>query len=110
MYEMEGPCPASPHQASQLACRCRVPPAGARHPREGPVARLLPRSRRRPGWCPFPTVKAFLLPPRTPRKALRSIISGHFGYPRGIHRARAVIRVWRRLSTGLFTARPQLPV
>ena len=28
-----------------------------------------------PGWCPFPAVKAFLLPPRAPRKALRPAIS-----------------------------------
>lgn len=28
-----------------------------------------------PRWCPFPTVRAFLLPPRTPRKSLRSIIT-----------------------------------
>jgi hypothetical protein len=108
MYEMEGPCPASPHQAGQLAGlpvpraarRCQVPARGAGRPAP-------PTFPGRPGWCPFPTVKAFLQPPRTPRKALRSIISGHFRYPRGIHRTRAVIRVWRRLSTGLFTARPQ---
>ena len=28
-----------------------------------------------PGWCPFPAVKALLLPPRAPRKALRPAIS-----------------------------------
>jgi hypothetical protein len=53
MYEMEGPCPASPHQADQLAGRRRAPPAGARHPREGPVSRLLPRSRVAPGGTRF---------------------------------------------------------
>ena len=36
MYEMEGPCPASPRQAGQLAglARHRAPPAGAGYPRE----------------------------------------------------------------------------
>ena len=54
MYEMEGPCPASPHQVSQLvACRRRAPPAGARYPREGLVSRLLPRSRVAPGGARF---------------------------------------------------------
>ncbi len=108
MYEMEGPCPASPHQVGQLAGlpapraarRCQAPARGAGRPAP-------PTFPGRPRWCPFPTVKAFLQPPRTPRKAPRSIISGHFRYPRGIHRTRAVIRVWWRLSTGLFTAHPQ---
>jgi hypothetical protein len=55
MYEMEGPCPASPHRlASCLALPHSAPPAGARYPYEGPVSRLLPRSRGRPRWCPFP--------------------------------------------------------
>ena len=31
-----------------------------------------------------------------------------FRYPHNIDRTRAVIRIWRRLSTGLFTARPQV--
>ena len=62
---------ATPDPASCLACWRRVPPAGARRPCKGPVSRLLPRSRVAPGWCPFPTVKAFLLPPRTRRKSLK---------------------------------------
>jgi hypothetical protein len=33
-------------------CWRRAPPAGARHPREGPVSRLLPRSRGRPQVMP----------------------------------------------------------
>ena len=54
MYEMEGPCPASPRRLASclvFAAR-RAPPAGARYPREGPVSRLLPRSRRRPRVVP----------------------------------------------------------
>ena len=101
--------PRRTRPASWLAGAARRPPVpGTRARGRSPGSSHVPGVA--PGWCPFPTVKAFLLPPRTPRKALRSIISGHFGYPRGIHRTRAVIRIWRRLSTGLFTARPQLPV
>ena len=33
---------------------------------------------------------------------------GFFRYPHGIHKRQAVIRAWRWLSTGLFTARPQV--
>ena len=54
MYEMEGPRPASPRRLASclvFAAR-RAPPAGARYPREGPVSRLLPRSRRRPRVVP----------------------------------------------------------
>jgi len=53
MYEMEGPRPASPHRlASCLALPHGAPPAGARYPYEGPVSRLLPRSRGRPQVVP----------------------------------------------------------
>ena len=49
MYEMGAlPSLAAPGPASCLACWRRAPPAGARHPCEGPVPRLLPRSRGRP--------------------------------------------------------------
>ena len=60
MYEMEGPCPASPRQAGQLAgfADARAPPAGARYPREWPVSRLLPRSRRRPRVVPVSSGKS----------------------------------------------------
>jgi hypothetical protein len=52
MYEMEGPCPASPHQlASRLALP--APLAGARYPWGKPVSRLLSRSRVAPGGTRF---------------------------------------------------------
>ena len=54
MYEMEGPYPASPRRLASclvFAAR-RAPPAGASYPREWPVSRLLPRSRRRPRVVP----------------------------------------------------------
>ena len=60
-----------------------------------------------PGWCPFPAVKAFLLPPRAPRKALRPAISCFSAIHGRIHRKQAVIRISQRLSTGLLTACPQ---
>jgi hypothetical protein len=47
--------PARPRRAGwpvARPCRRRVPPAGARYPREGPVSRLLPRSRGRPQVVP----------------------------------------------------------
>ena len=75
MYEMGGLAQPRRARSGQLPSWRRAPPAGARHPCEGPVSRLLPRSRVAPRWSPFPTVKAFLLPPRTPRKSLKSIIS-----------------------------------
>ena len=54
MYEMEGPCPAAPSRLASclVFAERRAPPAGARYPREGPVSRLLPRSRRRPRVVP----------------------------------------------------------
>jgi len=55
MYEMEGPCPASP--APRAARRCQVPVRRAGFPAP-PTFPGWP-----PGRCPFPTVKAFLLPP-----------------------------------------------
>ena len=68
MYEMEGPCPASPRQAGLAGAARRPPGPGTRARR--PVSRLLPRPGASPRWCPFPTVKTLLLPPRTPRKGL----------------------------------------
>ena len=101
MYEMEGPCPASPRQAGQLpglAGAARRPPtpgtyAGGRSPR------FLPRSRGRPQVVPVSNGEVFLLPPLA---WAQGPVVNHFGFfrdPRGIHRTRAVIRIWRRLST-----------
>ena len=109
MYEMEGPCPASPRQAGQLAglagAARRPPGPGTRARGRSPGSSHVPGVA--PGWCPFPTVKALLLPPRAPRKALRPAISCFSAIHEGIHRKQAVIRISQRLSTGLFTACPQ---
>jgi len=65
MYEMEGPCPASLRRltgcpaslAPRAARRCQVPVRRTGFPAP-PTFPGWP-----PGWYPFPTVKAFLLPP-----------------------------------------------
>ena len=54
------------------------PPAGAAHPPEPPVSRRLPRPGVASGWCPFPTVKTFLLSRWEARKVRREFISGFF--------------------------------
>jgi hypothetical protein len=79
MYEMGGLAPASTRQVRSVAWLCwrRAPSAGARHPCEGPgfpAPPTFPGSP--PRWCPFPAVRAFLLPQRTSRKSLRLIING----------------------------------
>ena len=65
-------------------CRRRAPPAGARYPCEGPVSRLLPRSRGRPRAVPVSSGGIFLLRTRAPRKGLRGAISGFLRYPHRI--------------------------
>ena len=109
MYEMEGPRPASPHRLASwlvFADAARRPPGpGTRARGRSPGSSHVPGVA--PGWCPFPVVKAFLLPPQAPRKALRPVISCFFAIHNGIHRKQAVIRISQRLSTGLFTAYPQ---
>ena len=63
-------------------CRRRAPPAGARYPRERPVSRLLPRSRRRPRVVPVSSGKAFLLHTRAPRKSPAGSHFWFLRYPR----------------------------
>ena len=88
-------------------CRRRAPPAGARYPCEGPVSRLLPRSRGRPRAVPVSSGGIFLLHPRAPRKGLQGTISGVSAIHIRFHRKLGVIRISPRLSTGLFTVYPQ---
>jgi hypothetical protein len=78
MYEMKGALSGRALPARPVARlpRRRAPPAGAKHPPEPPVSRLFPCPEVAPGWCPFPTVKLFLLPSRQPRKSLREFILG----------------------------------
>jgi hypothetical protein len=116
MYEMEGPCPASPRRLASclVFAALRAPPAGARHPRERPVSRLLPRSRRRPRVVPVssgesisttaastaqgPAASHFLFfryPRRNPQKAgsyphFTAVIHGFYSQP--AHRLPGVSR------------------
>jgi len=101
--------PAAPRQADQLAGFAGVErrPPGARYPCEGPVSRLLPRSRGRTQVMPVSSGETFLLPPRAPRKSPLPAISGFSAIHELIHGKRVVIRIRRRLSTGLFIAYPQ---
>ena len=84
MYEMEGPCPASPRRLASclvFAAR-RAPPAGARYPREGPVSRLLPRSRRRPRVVPVSSGESIIT---TAESTAQGPAASHFlffRYPR----------------------------
>jgi len=80
MYEMKGALSGHALPARPVARlpRRRTPPAGAKHPREPPVSRLFPCPGVAPGWCPFPTVKVFLLPSLWSRKSLREFIFSFF--------------------------------
>ncbi len=110
MYEMKGALPgcAAPDPPVAWLPRRRGPPAGARHPRELPVPRLSPCPGVAPGWCPFPTVKVFLLPSRWSRKSLREFILGFFCVHTLSTECPLVIRISQRLSTGLCTPHPQI--
>jgi hypothetical protein len=110
-YEMEGAllwprrprsasCPASP--ALRAARRGRTPVRCTGFPAHSHVSGVAP------GWCPFPTVKAFL-----PASGVFAQGSGavHFWFflcPHDVHSAKPLIRTGGRLSTGLCTGRPQL--
>jgi hypothetical protein len=108
MYEMEGPCPASPHQLA--SCLAWPIPRAARRgqvPARGPVSRLLPRSRGRPQVVPVSSGKTFLLHKRAPRKICRQPFRG---IPRSTKRSTEsgqLSRTSRQLFTGLFTVYAQ---
>ena len=57
------------------APRATPPVPGARENHRFPANSRVPGF---PGWCPFPAVKVFLLPPRGPRKSLREFIASFF--------------------------------
>jgi len=105
-----GPC---------LAARCEVgqfpgfpcsagPPASTAHPCGIPVSRPSHVPGVASRWCPFLTVRVFLLPRRVPRKGFATKLLPVSCYPHSVHRMQVVIRSWRRLSTGLFTTLPQV--
>ena len=92
MYEMEGPCPASPRRlASCLVFATRRPPGPGTRARAGlPAPPAFPAS---PRVVPVSSEKAFLLSPQAPRKTLRPAISYFSAIHEGIHREQAVIRI-----------------
>ena len=81
MYEMEGPCPASPHRlASCLALLAQRATRRGQVPVRGtglPAPPTFPGSP--PGDARFRTVRTFLLPERAPRKSPRP---SHFRFSR----------------------------
>jgi len=93
MYEMKGALSgrAAPDRPVARLPRHRAPPAGTKRPREQPVSRPFPCPGVAPGWCPFPTVKVFLLPSRWSRKSLREFILS-FLCPHLIHTLPGVTR------------------
>ena len=106
-----GPCLATLGQVSQLpglpdpAGRPLVPCTRDRYrfPDLCHVPRSCPRE-----WYPFPTVKAFLLPRRVPRKGLRQSYGEIFAiHTLSTERGR-LSAVSEGLSTGLCTTLPQI--
>jgi len=81
MYEMEGPCPASPHRlASYLALLAQRASRRGQVPVRGtglPAPPTFPGSP--PGDARFRTVRTFLLPERAPRKSPQP---SHFRFSR----------------------------
>ena len=81
MYEMEGPCPASPHRlASYLALLAQHATRRGQAPVRGtglPAPPTFPGSP--PGDARFRTVRTFLLPERAPRKSPQP---SHFRFSR----------------------------
>ena len=112
MYEMEGPCPASPRRLASclVFAERRAPPAGARYPREGPVSRLLPRSRRRPRVVPVSSGESIIYClPQAPRKSPAASHFLFFRYPRKAPQRAGSYPHSTAVIHGLFTAYPQVP-
>ena len=86
-----------------------VPPAGAAHPREPPVSRRLPRSFGHLRMMPVSNGKSILTAPAGRPQGSAGIHFWFFRRPHFVHRRCLVIRIIRCLSTGLYTARPQVP-
>ena len=111
MYEMEGPCPASPPRLASclVFAERRAPPAGARYPREGPVSRLLPRSRRRPRVVPVSSGESIIT---TAASTAQDPAASHFlffRYPRKAPQRAGSYPHSTAVIHGLFTTYPQVP-
>ena len=111
MYEMEGPCPASPPRLASclVFAERRAPPAGARYPRQGPVSRLLPRSRRRPRVVPVSSGESIIT---TAASTAQDPAASHFlffRYPRKAPQRAGSYPHSTAVIHGLFTTYPQVP-
>jgi len=80
MYEMKGALSghATPDRPVARPPRRRAPPRQGQAPAGNTGFPAFPAPGVAPGWCPFPTVKAFLRPPRKSRKSLREFNEGFF--------------------------------
>jgi hypothetical protein len=86
-----------------------APPAGARYPREGPVSRLLPRSRRRPRVVPVSSGKSIIT---TAASTAQDPAASHFlffRYPRKAPQRAGSYPHSTAVIHGLFTTYPQVP-
>lgn len=110
MYEMEeaSPGPAAPAQPVTRLARRDVPPAGATHPQKPPVSRLPLRPWVTSGAVPVSNGETISIASAEVTQGSTAINLKFSHHPHGIHRTLAVIRTARRLSTGLFTAPPQI--
>jgi len=79
--------------ASYLASLAPRAPAGARHPCEGPVSRLLPRSRGRPKVVPVSNGESIFTASANTAQEPGANYFWFLHYPHGIHRKNTVIRV-----------------
>src|SRR6476646_1779679 len=95
--------------SGELALTSPGPPAGAAHPREPPVSRRLPRSFGHLRMMPVSNGKSILTAPAGCPQGSAGIHFWFFRRPHFVHRRCLVIRIIRCLSTGLCTARPQVP-
>ena len=102
--------PRRPRLASCLVfAERRAPPAGARYPREGPVSRLLPRSRRRPRVVPVSSGESIIT---TAASTAQDPAASHFlffRYPRKAPQRAGSYPHSTAVIHGLFTTYPQVP-
>ena len=111
MYEMEGPCPASPHRLA--SCPALPTPRAARRGQVPVRETSLPAPPTFPGSPPggarFRTVRTFLLPPRAPRKSPLPAISCFSAIHGRLHRKAGSYPHFTAVIHGLFTTYPQVP-
>jgi hypothetical protein len=94
MYEMGGLARRRRARSGQSPGFAGVArPAGARHPCEGPVSRLLPRSQGRPQVVPVSNGESIFTASANTAQEPEANYFWFLQYPHGIHRKNAVIRL-----------------